>query len=72
MSPPERFATLRRELGDAFEAIELDDQCANPQSPGFRPHSVLTNDLIDADGEPTKEAAKRVIAFFRERLQSSG
>ena len=72
MSPPERFATLRREIGDAFEAIELDDACANPDSPGFRPHSVLTNDLIDADGEPTKEAAKRMIAFFRERLQTPG
>jgi dienelactone hydrolase len=68
MVPPERFETLRRELGEGFEAIELDDSCANPESPGMRPHSVLTNDLIDRDGEPTKEAAKRVIAFFRERL----
>jgi dienelactone hydrolase len=68
MSPPERFATLRRELGDAFEAIEIDDEKANPDSPGMRPHSVVTNDLIDRAGEPTKEAANRVIAFFRERL----
>ena len=32
------------------------------------PHSVLTEHLVDRDGEPTKEAALRVISFFRERL----
>lgn len=69
-SPAERFETLRRELGDAFEGIEIDDKFANPQSPEPRPHSVLTEDLIDRDGEPTKEAAKRVIAFFVERLRA--
>lgn len=68
MCPPEKFASLRRELGDGFEGIELDDDTANPDSPAPRPHSVLTVDLIDRDGEPTKEAAKRVISFLRERL----
>lgn len=70
-SPGERFETLRRELGQAFEGIEIDDKYANPDSPEPRPHSVLTEDLIDKDGEPTKEAAKRVIAFFVERLQAA-
>lgn len=68
MSPPEKFETLRRALGDAFEGIELDDACANPDSPAPFPHSVLTEDLVDRDGEPTKQAAERVLAFFRERL----
>ena len=36
-SPPERFATLRRELGDNFASVEL---------PGSK-HSVLTNDRVD-------------------------
>lgn len=67
-SPGERFETLRRELGAAFEGIEIDDKYANPKSPEPKPHSVVTEDLIDKDGEPTKEAAKRVIAFFQERL----
>ncbi|MFN2425183.1 MAG: dienelactone hydrolase family protein [Candidatus Binatia bacterium] len=67
-SPGARFETLRRELGAGFEAIELDDACANPNAPMSTPHSVLTEHLIDRDGEPTKEAARRVIAFFRERL----
>ncbi|HAC57387.1 dienelactone hydrolase family protein [Parvibaculum sp.] len=68
MSPPEKFETLRRELGDAFEGIELDDKDANPDSPAPRPHSCLTVDLVDKEGEPTMEAAKRVISFFQERL----
>lgn len=68
MSPPEKFETLRRELGDAFEGIELEDKDANPDSPAPSPHSCLTVDLVDKDGEPTREAAKRVIGFFQERL----
>jgi hypothetical protein len=68
MSPPEKFETLRRELGDGFEGIELEDSSANPDSPAPKPHSVLTVDLIARDGEPTMEAAKRVVSFFRERL----
>lgn len=70
-SPGERFETLRRELGDAFEGIEIDDKYANPKSPEPKPHSVLTEDLIDEDGQPTKEAAKRVVAFFVERLKTA-
>lgn len=69
-SPAARFETLRRELGDAFEGIEIDDKFANPNSPEPRPHSVLTEDLIDRDGEPTREAARRVVAFFVERLKT--
>jgi dienelactone hydrolase len=67
-SPPERFETLRRELGDAFEGIEIDDKYRNPNSPTPSPHSVVSEDLIDEDGQPTKQAAKRVISFFVERL----
>lgn len=68
MSPGDRFDTLRRELGDAFEGIELEDKDANPDSLAPNPHSVLTEDLIDREGEPTKNAANRVISFFQERL----
>tara|TARA_R110000824_G_scaffold118960_19_gene272649 strand:- start:68774 stop:69556 length:783 start_codon:yes stop_codon:yes gene_type:complete len=67
-SPPERFDTLRRELGDAFEGIEIEDKHRNPNSKTPSAHSVLTEDLIDKDGEPTKDAAKRVVDFFVERL----
>jgi len=58
-----RFATYRREFGDKFEAIELEDKDAAPSNRA--PHSVLTLHLKE-DG-PTKAAEQRVIAFFKER-----
>jgi dienelactone hydrolase len=61
--PDARFATYRREFGDKFEAIELEDKDAAPSS--RPPHSVLTIHLRE-DG-PTKAAERRVIAFFKER-----
>jgi len=70
MCPNERFARLRSEFGSAFEAIELDEKHANPQGP--KPaHSVLTNHLIDAEGEPTREALERTLAFLHEQLQAA-
>lgn len=65
--PGERFERLRREFGDAFESIEIDDKHANPEGPK-PPHSVLTNHLIDKKGEPTREALDRTLAFLREHL----
>jgi dienelactone hydrolase len=68
MCPNERFARLRSEFGAAFEAIELDEKHANPKGP--KPaHSMLTNHLIDAQGEPTREALERTLAFLHEQLQ---
>ncbi len=67
LSPPERFQTLRAELGEQFEAIEIESKFGNPE--GNKPaHSVLTTDLIDQSGEPTREALDRVLAFFKETL----
>jgi dienelactone hydrolase len=67
MCPPERFETLRREFGDGFEGIEIDSDLANPEG-GPIPHSVLTTDLVDEAGHPTRVACDRVLAFFAERL----
>jgi dienelactone hydrolase len=61
--PDARFETYRREFGDRFEAIELEDADAAPSD--RPPHSVLTIHMKE-DG-PTKAAEQRVIAFFRER-----
>lgn len=61
--PDARFETYRREFGDRFEAIELEDEDAKPAF--IPPHSVLTLHLKE-DG-PTKAAEQRVIQFFRER-----
>jgi len=63
----ERFDHLRSEFGDAFEAIEISASAANPRAEGPA-HSVLTNHLIDEEGQPTRAALDRTIAFFREQL----
>jgi dienelactone hydrolase len=67
-SPPERFETLRRELGAGFEAIEIDSSPGNPHGIPARAHSVLTVDLVDEPGHPTKAALDRVMSFLAERL----
>lgn len=68
LCPPQRFETLRRELGPAFEGIEIDSGPGNPWNIPRIAHSVVTNDLVDEEGHPTKKALDRVLAFFRERL----
>lgn len=69
MVPPERFASLRRELGDGFEAIEIDSSPGNPHGIPRTAHSVVTNDLVDQEGHPTRQALDRVLSFFAERLR---
>jgi dienelactone hydrolase len=68
--PPERFETLRRELADAFIAVEIDSSRGNPHGIKKRAHSVLTLDLVDEPGHPTRAALEQVIGFLRERLLS--
>lgn len=68
---PERFTHLRRRLGDAFVAVELDDASANPAGAGT-PHSVLTEHLVDEPGEPTRAALDEVLDLFRRTLLPSG
>jgi dienelactone hydrolase len=68
----QRFETLRTVFGAAFAGTELPDSAGNPRglkAHGKPPHSVLTGDLIDAPGEPTRAAVDEVIAFFRGALQ---
>jgi len=69
LCPPERFERLRRELGAGFEAIEIDSSPGNPHGIPRTAHSVLTKDLVDEEGHPTRAALLRVLAFFRERLR---
>lgn len=65
--PAARFEFLREQLGDAFIAIELEDDAANPAA-AMAPHSVLTEHLIDEPGQPTREALDQVLDLFRRRL----
>lgn len=69
LCPKERFVTLRRELGDAFEGIEIDSSPGNASGLGQRSHSVLTYDLVEHDPEhPTCQARDRVIEFLQAQL----
>lgn len=67
--PEDRFRFLRDQLGDAFVAVELEDEDANPDSP-VPAHSVLTEHLVDEPGTPTRRALDDVLDLFRRRLVS--
>ncbi len=64
----ERFATLRRELGDAFIAVEIDSSPDNPHGHPKKAHSVLTEHLEDREGTPTRAALDQTLTFLREKL----
>ena len=66
--PGARFARLREELGAGFEAVEIDSSRGNPHGIKRIAHSVLTLDLVDREGHPTRAALERVLGFFREQL----
>jgi len=68
LSPPERFATLRTLLGDRFVGVEVDSSPGNPWGHAKNAHSVLTIDLIDEEGQPTRDALDMVLDLFRTRL----
>jgi hypothetical protein len=65
-----RFQILRRELGPRFEGIEIDSSPGNPHGIPGRAHAVLTVDLVDEPGHPTRAALERVMAFLAERLEA--
>jgi dienelactone hydrolase len=67
----ERFDTLRRELGAGFEAIEIDSGPGNPHGIKRLAHSVVTEDLVDEAGHPTRAALERVLELFRTRLRAA-
>jgi dienelactone hydrolase len=69
-APPERFQTLRRELGDGFEGTEIDSSPGNAHDIPQSAHSVLTADLVDEPGHPTRQALDRVLEFFEQRLRA--
>jgi dienelactone hydrolase len=64
----ERFETLRRELGDAFIAVELDSSPGNASGHPKHAHSVLTEHLDDRPGTPSRAALDQTLAFLADRL----
>ena len=67
--PRERFDTLRREFGADFDAVEIDSSPGNPHGIKASAHSVLTTDLVDKEGHPTRAALDRVLGLFRDKLK---
>ena len=63
-----RAGRYKDELGDNFIAVEIDSSPGNPHGIPKSAHSVLTEELVDQPGHPTKDALDRVLAFFRDRL----
>ncbi len=68
LSPRDRFQRLQDELGDAFLPVEIDSSPGNPHGIGKAAHSVLTSELVDEPGHPTREALDKVLDLFRDRL----
>jgi dienelactone hydrolase len=66
--PAERFARLRAELGDRFVGVEIDSSKGNPYGHRSAAHSVLTEDLQDEPGTPTRDALDQVLDLFRKKL----
>ena len=71
-----RFAAYQQALGEHFEGVVLPDEVANKNVSPFMakhvpsPHSVLTQHLIDKEGELTLKVRDDVIQFLKERLQT--
>jgi dienelactone hydrolase len=65
----ERFRTLRDALGDRFLAVEIDSSKGNAHGIRRLAHSVLTLELVDEPGHPTRDALERTLEFFEERLR---
>jgi dienelactone hydrolase len=68
MAPHERFEALHELLGDAFVGVEIDSSPGNPYGHRKGAHSVLTEDLDDRPGTPTRQALDQVLELFRSRL----
>ena len=66
--PDARWGRYREELGDNFIAVDIDSSPGNPHGIKKTAHSVLTEELVDTPGHPTKDALDRVLAFFHDRL----
>jgi dienelactone hydrolase len=66
--PAERFERLRAELGDRFVGVEIDSSKGNPYGHRAAAHSVLTEDLQDEPGTPTRDALDQVLELFRSKL----
>jgi len=64
----DRFSRLTELFGDSFIGVEIDSSPGNPHGISKMAHSVVTEDLVDEPGHPTREALDTVLDFFSDRL----
>ncbi len=65
-----RFEALSNLLGDNFIAVEIDSSKGNLHGIKRSAHSVLTEELVDEPGHPTRDALDTVLTFFDDRLKA--
>jgi hypothetical protein len=65
MAPAERFERLAEEFGDGFIGVEIDSSPGNEHRISKRAHSVLTDELVDEPGHPTRDALDAVLEHLR-------
>ncbi len=68
ISPTQRFAALKRRLGDSFTVIELDSSWGNPGGFGPRAHSVLTKEVREEPPNDAALARDQVVEFLKKQL----
>ena len=67
-APPSASTVSASCSATRFVGVELDSSPGNPHGHKKMAHSVLTEDLDDRPGTPTRAALDQVLAFFTERL----
>jgi dienelactone hydrolase len=67
-SPRERLLRLQNEIGDRFTAYEIDSGPLNSFGIRRQAHAVLTVELVDEPGHPTRRAFDKVIQLFKDEL----
>ncbi|MDG2426826.1 MAG: dienelactone hydrolase family protein [Acidimicrobiales bacterium] len=68
MAPTERFSRLAEEFGDGFIGVEIDSSPGNEHRISKRAHSVLTDELVDEPGHPTRAALDAVLDHLKNGL----
>lgn len=56
---------LAEEFGDGFIGVEIDSSPGNEHRISKRAHSVLTDELVDEPGHPTRDALDAVLEHLR-------
>ena len=72
LCPAARFRSLAEALGDRAELVEIDSGPGNPWGLSRSAHSVLTRELVDESGHPTRAALDRVLGLLAGALRPGG